>query len=381
MHEAEWIFLLLALFYGWESLRWMPAQTVGFRRFGTGSWKPIYPGRLLGRDTGGFVIGDFLPAVPHLVSGCDWPYSVDETGLVGWTASTGLADPAVPRFSMRHIPWSDKLQWECRRNTLLEGGHPFAWFASMDECQRHHARLIQWSQTTDSTDRSTLVESWTDSLFDQKKAETRWKRGVEESRRLILPVSSLLIWCLPLGGFSYWYLGWSRMWWWFLPGIVVVNTWVVLAYLKAHRSLHPQASESRFAEALAMSLFPPTSMRATDAITFPLLQMYHPVVLARCLLKLEDLQKFVLRHWRDLTHPRRHRIEVSAEARNIASLHAVRVQRSFKKWAESQNLLLSVPFDKTELESQSYCPRCHDEFIRLDLECPSCGLPTVPCPS
>jgi len=74
-------------------------------------------------------------------------------------------------------------------------------------------------------------------------------------------------------------------------------------YSPAHRALYPHAEDERFTHTLTIALAPTSALRAHDALSRPLVEMFHPLAVAKVLLPEGRFREFARPVLLDIRHP------------------------------------------------------------------------------
>jgi hypothetical protein len=174
-----------------------------------------------------------------------------------------------------------------------------------------------------------------------------------------------------------WSLGFLLSWLWLLLGLVSLTITTAVFFTRAHRTLYPEAHDERFTHALTIALAPTSAMRAHDALSRPLLEVFHPLAVAGVLLNDREFRGFARRILLDLRHPAWPQCPNESPAAQateqyfrqtlLTAAEEFLVRRGLKP---EELCRAPVPGDNT---SRAYCPRCEAQFTNLDGQCADCG--------
>jgi hypothetical protein len=130
-------------------------------------------------------------------------------------------------------------------------------------------------------------------------------------------------------------------------------------------------------------LYPPAAIRASDALSRPLLESCHPLAAAAVLCDAPHFETFARRTLLDLRHPARPlatenqpalaAIEESARAETLAAAELV-----VRKAGLDPEKIIRPP-EPSDSTCRAFCPRCHALFTSADSSCSDCGgMPLTP---
>ena len=150
-----------------------------------------------------------------------------------------------------------------------------------------------------------------------------------------------------------------------------------LRIISATHPLIGYAGDERFTHTLTILLAPMTTMRAHDALSRPLFETFHPLVVAKVFLPKDDFHEFARRVLLDIRQPALPVCSSTERAAHAAELYARTMLRqaaeSFLKQSDVEADELCKPPTPADESCLAYCPRCRAQFTTASGVCADCG--------
>jgi hypothetical protein len=118
-------------------------------------------------------------------------------------------------------------------------------------------------------------------------------------------------------------------------------------------------------------------MRSRDPLSRPLLERFHPLAVARELCHPARFEEFASRVVREARHPRPRPSSGEGDADAVWAWFDRAMLERLEGFVSEAGLnadRLDIAPEKSDAQSQAYCPRCHAQFIRKDGGCSDCGV-------
>jgi len=375
MSELELLFLVLALIYAWECTCWFRRGSVAVLTWLGRRWHTVHPGALLGNQHGGIVLANPLPPLGGIVSGNQYPLSLAPDAILVWV-STGVNPGWRPPQSGRFFRFDQIQTVEARgRNlringqTVLRGSSPL--FA------HHLAQQLLGLQKTDPAARAKAIEKIFRDAFDTKAIEQRWKEHRRRTRVIQWLVNALFLYVFAAVPFLIHYAGLKRTWMGLLVGLLALTSSTAFLFRRAHKASHPDAKDERFTHFLTILLSPATAIRTHDILSRTLLEVFHPLAIARVFCPREAFQRFAATVVREIHFPPLPLAPAAdAGAEAVERFSRAALQKSVEVFLIRNGIhpdeLLRPPARADET-CQSYCPRCGQQFTTASGKCSDCG--------
>ena len=205
-----------------------------------------------------------------------------------------------------------------------------------------------------STLKEALDEKQLKQALDNYRTATRWLRMI--CNGLFWYICFIVPAGLPFLGGMY-----------LLPAIAgLVVLFVIPAgvfFYRAHGRLMEGSSEDLFNVMVPVLLFPPATIRACDRLSTHFFKDFHPLLTAYKFATPEQFRRFAGPYLRDLKFP--------FHAEPPADDTLKELGKFLKKRGMSLDEFLDPGSPENE-ESESYCPRCLEEYLRSDGTCSDC---------
>lgn len=365
MDSQQSMFVVLGAFYLFESLLWLPKDSLALVAGVTGRFRLIRPESLLKNEHGAAVWKALLPPGRSTFLTTAMPVAVSPEGV----AKTDSGDEA--------LTWEDIETLSPKGRWIRINGRKW-WKTPSYHNSVQLAGRLNAIRKAPSTDREKAIGNWMTERFRSKDAASALD-DIRKPLRTLRVLANILFVCLfvallPLS-FVYSY---QNLWGWIFGGMLLQTIPIAVLFRRLHARLYPEADDERFTAWLTMALFAPAAIRAHDLVTLPLLYRFHPMVAAAAVMKESDARQYAGKQLRAL-HFRSggDRIETEESlSQRILSWQRARTLARVEKFCESSGWkvenLLRAP-ERTDPEAKSYCPRCFAEFILEDGVCSDCG--------
>lgn len=134
-------------------------------------------------------------------------------------------------------------------------------------------------------------------------------------------------------------------------------------YWFAHRAIHPEKRGQRIGHVLGMWLSPASAMMFERALARGALFGLHPLAIARILCEVKVFEELAGRFLR-------------AVSTSETAVERGRILHFLEKEGFDPARLVRTP--ERQPASESYCPRCHEQFSAARDDCPRCSIAVVP---
>ncbi|MEZ6087561.1 MAG: hypothetical protein R3C05_05950 [Pirellulaceae bacterium] len=392
--DVQWIFIVLAILYIFESHVWVRTGTIPFVRTQKMFRNPMGLRGSIGNESGKLQPAGWLPA-DTLIPVQPIPLTISERGICGVTLS-------MPLLRQRGVQSGIVLTWD-EANELKQDGHRLM-FKNRTLCAVQSPQLARLLKSKllkiaslDTDQRGEAIEAFKDEAFDAEAVADRVELWRRSTRRLCIASSMLFVWLFPVGLAKYADLLPIVQDWRSLIGYLVIGLifwwWSVLEIYLAHRKLYRDQRASRWKMFFTGLISPVVPLRMRSTLARDLLTFVHPVtfVIATARLRQQRCRAtddcepafteaetiMIGQCLRDATHPG---IPVLPDGCSEDAL--LFAQEDHRGTLERvQNLVDSAGLDRQHLlhyqaedsHSRSYCPRCLTEFTINEAICVECG--------
>lgn len=356
MTETQTIWLVLALIYAAECVRWLRPGQVLARSWWGRRWRFTGPSRLLGNHRGGVVL---CPPLPPL--GTVFITGAPQLDL----APEGFAPANEPQ---RILAWSPQPRFDTEGRAVRVYGKVFH-RASSPGLARHAARTLHQLAKLEANQRADAIQRHFADAFDTRAVRQRLEELREAARGLRLLANLLFGFVFVVAPVAAWWFGFSHCWWALLLGAFALMIPVAWRFRRAHMRLFPDAGDERFNHFLIVLLSPVSTVRALDLLSRPLLETFHPLAVARVLAEEATFQSLAERTLRDLRYGPAPGTALSTGSR--AALLAA-CEEFLRREGFKPDDLLPAPRG-IEPGCVAYCPRCLAQFTTANGGCPDCG--------
>lgn len=375
----EYILLFLAAaVYLFDCARWWRSDVVVFRAWLGGRFHTTAPGKQLGNDSGGFVWGNPFPPLGTMIGSIGWPVAVSPEGVCGVNPQVFHRAGHAPSTGL-HLPWSAVRELVRNDRTLAAGDQVLVVLPSRRAAQIWHRRLLQLAQGDDELERAAAVEKMLRETLDDAAVGERLGLFRSSARVLRLCCNALLIFIVTAVYQLLWVEEARHAWPSWLAGLLGLMAATAWFYVGAHRRLyHGLPATAPWGHAALMLVSPLTTVRGVDALSAEAAMEFHPVAVARRLLDGKSFHRFLRHVLLDLTYPLQPTGEpppIAAEAESIVAWCRDRQWKYLAGVVEQLGLRLDTvlaPPHPDSHEVHAYCPRCHEQYVTAEEECPAC---------
>lgn len=382
MSEAESLLLVLALLYLLECVGWIRRGAVVFRTRGGPRWSAVHPGLQWGNQRGGLILAHPLPPLGGLVLSAPFPFSLSPTAVLAFVAPAANPGGRPPQRGS-WLRWEQITAVAAAGRELKINGAVWCKFASAHTAH-HCAAQLQTLARLPVEQRAAAIRTTLAAPLDLASARAQWDAAQPALRKLRGLGNSLFVFVFLVAPGLFWLFGIARCWPVLVVGWLGHTVTIATVFFRAHRRLYPVADEERFTHFLTSLLAAPTAIRAHDLLARPLLERFHPLVVAQLLATPAAFQEVARDTLRELRFPARCGNELGAEAAAIEKnsrelLHELIVAALRRAGLEPDSLL--VPPVALDASCRAYCPRCEAQFTTASGTCADCGgLPLLPLP-
>jgi hypothetical protein len=371
MGDQQSMFVILAVFYALECLLWLPRGCVAFMVTIGDRFRLRYPRDFLGNHRGAFVVKPLLPlGTTHCAA--PMPIALAPEGIVYELVANVHAGES-PVTTGRCLQWSELKSIKAKGKAVVINGLRW-WKTPAAPIAARQAKELRALRDTDEADRSAAIESWLADGFDSH-ALAEVTADVKGQGRVIGILGSILFVFVNLGLLPLAFMfAFTPLWGWIIGLALLQTTTITHLFHRAHSRLYPDAGDERFTAALTMLLFAPAAMRAKDGLVLPAFSRFHPLTVAAAVMPAVTGRHYAAFLLRELRHAQRP--AAPGIARQISDWYRERLTSGIEKFCESNSWptdeLLRPP-ERSDPDSQTYCPRCHSEFVVKQGTCLSCG--------
>jgi len=375
MSDLQLLFLVLAALYGAECLCWLRRGSVAFTTWLGRSWSVRHPGTLAGNQSGGFILAAPLPPLGTVLIAHQIPLSLSPTGVLAFVA-TNVHPGWRPPQSGGFVRWENLGTVRVRGKKLLINGERFL-VAATPSFARHLGAELQRLAKLTPPEREIAVAGMLRATIDRQALAARLRDFQTRSARVRWVGNALFLYLLVIAPGLIWHFGLGRTWPGLLLGLLTLTIATAIFFGRAHRALYPAADEERFTQRLTIALAPSSALRAHDLLSRPLVECFHPLVLAKQLLPNNEFRTFARRVLLDLRHPARPCVPSETPeviATEAYARHALRT--ATEEFLNQQGLApdeLGSPPTPTDAACRSFCPRCGTQFTLPHAVCGDCG--------
>lgn len=362
MSDLEFLYVVMVAFYLWECTHWVGFATVPFVSWFGGAFRIARPFFVANSREGGLVFASPVPMGAAFFVSAAWPVAVSPLGVAN-------RDGSVLRFD-------DQPRLVARRRWLMADGRRFARAASAAHAQ-WLAKALNDAATAAAPGRADQVKQLLRGTLDIRQVADRRLEFDRTASLSSTMAAGLFLYVFLIAPVLVWRMGLMLVWPWLLGGLALLCLVNAVAFHRAHKRLHPGLEEERFSHFLMVSLFPPAGMRARDFLSWPALERFHPLALARALCDDDAFEALVGRTLRELRYPLPTEAMSSGDAQPIWEWH----RQTLIEEAEGLVTQSGLPLDqltaapaRAEPESRAYCPRCNIQFTRTEGTCSDCGV-------
>jgi hypothetical protein len=374
MSELQLLFLVLTVIYGWECACWIHRGSVALVTWLGRDWRINHPGPLLGNPRGGFIFAHPLPPLGMLLTAGQFPVSISTEAILAWAVSSAggggqpLQTGKLFRFDAIERIATDGRKIQINGELLLKAVTP------MRAVQL--AKQLRELKEMASGSREKGIEKLIRASLDFKAADRRWRDFREQTMVVRRLTNGLFIYLFALTPAVIWWIGLLRCWPWLVAGLLAFDITTAIIFRRVHRAFYPEANEERFTHFLTVLLSPATTIRALDILSRPLLEAFHPLVLAKILCHEEEFSDYARQIWLELRYPGKAGRPQESAAEAVERQWRETLQDAVAAFLRHQGVnperLTRVPAP-ADSSSRSYCPRCGAQFTLTEGVCDDCG--------
>lgn len=380
MNDVQLLFVVLAALYVWECACWLRRGSVAFVTWRGREWRAVHPGALAGNPSGGFILAAPLPPLGTVLVANQLPLSLSPDGVLAFVA-TNVNPGWRPAQSGCFVRWENLGVIRVRGKKLFINGGLFLAAATPGLARQLKVELQRLVKLTPAS-RGAAIAEMLHGALDGQGIDFRLREYRARSSAVRLLANALFLYLLVIVPGSIWYFGFGLAWLGLLLGLLALTVATATFFGRAHHALYPNAGDERFTHTLTIALAPSSALRAHDALSRPLLESFHPLAVAKCLLPDKAFRLFARRILLDLRHPARpwgssdlpELVATEAYSRR-ALLAAVEAFLQHHGLPPEELGRAPSPIDDS---CRSFCPRCDAQFTNPTGECGDCGgLPLV----
>lgn len=375
MSELELLFLILVAIYAWECACWVPRGSVAFLTWSGRRWQPVHPGTLLGNLRGGLVFAFPLPPLGTVLAGTQFPLSVSAEAVLAYVA------PAVnpggrPVQSAKLCRFDEFRAVAVKAKNVIVNDEVLVRAAS-PLLAAHLAEKLRLLGKTPAPARAKAIENLMREGFDTTAIERRWRAFQNQSARVRLLTNFLFLYLFLLAPLAIWLFGLRLAWPALLVGLLACTVATATSFRRCHKAFFPDAEDERFTHFLTILLSPATTIRAHDVLSRPLLEMFHPLAIAKVFCADDTFRQFAERVLRDIRHPALPVCPGPEPGAQAVERYARRLlQTAAEEFLERNGINpgeLAQPPMPADATCHSYCPRCLAQFTTTAGVCEDCG--------
>jgi hypothetical protein len=372
LSNEQAIVLVLAGFYLYESIAWVPAGALAF--MSRGGQRYVVAGNRgfdIG-DKGSLFIGSLWPTANTVVAE-SWPLKFSPNGIVV-ESTAGLGGKFYSYALVRELR-ADNAELLLAGKRLCKFTSPLAATSA--------AQLISQLAIAEEPDRDALLLRWIDSFTNEERV--RGRHGLfNGATRLLRPLNALFFGLTFAVGIV---VGWSEWAWIQTPTNALLTFFVWLAmwlaiiygFCRAQRTIYPDDRRFRRQRLIAFVISPACAMRAVDLLSRDLLAESHPLAAAKQLCSTATFRALARRRLLEFIYPLAADYAEPAEVLETRQWFDERMQDALtslvQRSGESLEQLLAAPVPLSD-DALSYCPRCEMQYAIAEGECRSCaGVP------
>ena len=375
MTDLQILFLVLVALYGWECVCWVHRGSVAYRAWFGKRFHLAHPSRLLGNQRAGFVFAHPLPPLGTMLVTSQFPASLSPEAVLAFVAPSvnpGSRPPQTGNFYR-----FDEIQTvTAQAKNILINGETFLRAASVG-LAAHFAQELNQLKSLPVSKRAKAIQLLVHRALDVQAIQQRYSEFQRRTRSLRVLTNVLFLYLFFLVPVVIWRFGLVPCWPGLLAGLIACTTTIAVSFRRRHKQFYPHLEDERFTEFLIILLSPATAIRALDLLSRPLLEIYHPLAVAKVLCAERDFCVLAANYLREINYPARplclrsESAAIQAE-QEMRSLLKQEVENLIKKAGQNLAELMRPPVP-TESACRSYCPRCLAQFTVSTGVCEDCG--------
>jgi hypothetical protein len=364
---SEWttLFVVAAGLYVIECCVWTKStRTVLFRHSWRRVWRAARGADLPGNFRGGIALVDPFRWSGAVATAGEWPLSISPNGLTNVAPAVG-SSPSRSRYvrfdEIRHV---DTQPGEIRIN-----GHTFARVSS-SLLAHHLAEEIKSLCRQRPNRRAAAIRATVAATLNETAAAAAWSAVQQHGARLAPLSAVLFLWVFVASPVLVFTLGPLRVWPILLTVLLALTGATAVSYFCGHRRLFPHLSYDRWMNAVSMAVLPLSAMRGADKLTRDALSVYSGLVVAPYLCGGAASLAYLRAESMDFDRGGDQPEAAGDAAECIQWFRELLI-------TESESALKRLhlePFQAPLREDgcESYCPRCHSQYLSADPQ--SCSV-------
>ena len=363
-------FLALCLM---QSVRIVPSDLLILQKGILRSWRITRPSFRFGSGRLSIVLLDPLSLSGSAFAVRSVPFAISSAGLVGVGPEDSLASGSR---SPRLVPTEQLSKVQAIDTELMIGDERLLSFLHADNAESTVDQLHKLSSTDQSTAANMILHAWFDDSACQQKIE--YVRSAIRSLRvgsllfLLLIISFLVVWDRA---------GFNAARWLLIP---IVSVWILSIFWlwRSYRTLFPEARRSRLFAAIEAIFYPISLVRASDSLTLPATELFHPTTVAIALAQPIIASRISAIALRKLRYPVKDKASGNQLAESVMTSTRERVKIELESLLSRHSLDAEKILEnhrQLDTNSDYYCPRCLSCYLSKIDECPDCpGVKLLP---
>lgn len=362
---SEWttLFVAAAGLYVIECCVWAKnTRTVLYRHCWRRVWRAARGADLPGNFRGGLALVDLIGWSGSVAVAGEWPVSISPTGLANVAPAGGGSGSSRSQY----VPFDDIRHVETQPGEIRINGRIFARVSS-PLLAHHLTDEIKSLCRQRPGKRAAAIKAIVAATLSEAAVVEAWSSVQRHGARLAplcAVLFSLVFVASPVLVFT---LGPLRVWPILLAALLALTGATALSYFRAHRKLFPHLSNDRWTNALAMAVLPLSAMRSADKLTKDALSVYSGLVIAPHLCGGTASLKYLRAELMDFERDGDQPDTTGDVARCVQWFRELLAE-------ESEAALRRLGIDAfappaREDDCESYCPRCHGQYLLADARC------------
>jgi hypothetical protein len=380
MSDVQFLFVILGALYLWECACWLQRDGVAFTQWLAPRWRLQLPATLVGNQRGGFVLAPPLPPLGRIHVAYPFPFSLGPAGVLDFV-TTPRPSHRRSNHTGRFWTWEQLTDLRCSGRKLHLGQTNLFAAPTATRAQHLHQNLTTLS-TLPPHQRPDAIREILRATLDPAAIENRRRELHHRLRPLRLLANSLFLLIFVLAPALLWFLGLQLVW---LPLLLVTLTLTgttATRFHRVHREFFPAAADDRFTQTLILAFAPASTVRASDLLSRPLLENFHPLAVAQVLQSSAAFRALARRSLLDLRHPTGFSVPLTPSALATETFFRQTQLEVLETWLRQQQISpaeLCHPPAPADATCHAYCPRCEAQFTTTAATCADCGgLPLIP---
>lgn len=367
MTDNQFLYFVIVLLYLSECLIWVSSRSVAFSKSNR-NWRVLFSSSLFGNESGGLALAYPFPFlgrcyITHLL-----PLSFSPKGIVN--TSIEVLTKKIPKIPIKQLQFDfNDIRSVDNNGNILKIND--ALFCKCGSSQQAKAIATAIEYILQHKDKQDGISKFIDLLFDTKNIKD--SIGLFENKTKVLTIICntqfyLLMLVAPalVYVFGSSFIIWSGLW------LVISNIIIIIFFNLAHIGLYPDSIKERITDSLKMFFCPPLSIRAIDILSLQYLSEYHPVAVASVILEQPQFESFAKQSLLSYNFP--YNLIEDNDYKETLKWHLNSIEESIKQLLVhigfDLNIINAIPIKSDDLNS--FCPRCHAQFLITNGQCPEC---------